>query len=225
MISEKETLNMLMAIKNSGWTPDKNLSELKYVLLKSKEDFAKLPKTNCAYWIVTNEPIRHSMCSPSKYDFPKEIEGVGEIIYNGVSKNLKSRIENHLLRKKCEGQSAISVDLLISSDKPNSHVKFAFKKDFKKNTNPFLIERKSRITSYEDLFDLNISVQEKTFLKNSNNNNVYFWNGINVLWDKHVNYDWFVYYYECEDIMSSIIENQWRERFGKPKLCTYNGGR
>ena len=39
MISENETFNMLINIKNNGWTPDKNLSELKRVLLKSKEDF------------------------------------------------------------------------------------------------------------------------------------------------------------------------------------------
>ena len=80
----------------------------KKVLIDSSSSILDLPKTNAAYWITTNEPVLHSM---HKHTNPALLENGHEVIYNGVTMSLRSRIAEHLLRIKCKGNSGISVDL------------------------------------------------------------------------------------------------------------------
>ena len=218
MYTQNSTKQIIQRLNENCWTPDANLSEIPYVTITKEEDVKKIPKTNGAYWIVTNEPVNHSMFGNK--EFPAKI-GDFEIIYNGIAGNLQGRAKAHLLRTKCAGMSGISVDLYMGDQRPSSHIKAAFST---KKKVPYIDGR--RVVTQSDLQKLALSSQERAWLgQQGSDDEILFWNGINVLWSKHRPFEWRFYFYEGEKMMTNIIEDKWRERYGKPRLCSYNGGR
>ena len=219
MIEEQKTIEMFEILNKNGWVPAEDLSGLPYIVCKTEEDLCKLPKDNCAYWIATNEPVEHSM---HRSPFPKKMKDDFEIIYNGVAGSLQGRMKNHLLREECAGQSGISVDIFTNPQNPGSHVKKAF------STNPrakVILVGGARVSNKQDLLKMNLSQEEEEWITQSSGKDIFLWNGINVSWPKHVNYEWRVYYYQCDHLVSSFIEIKWREHHGYPKLISYKSGR
>ena len=146
----------------------------------------------------------------------------GEIIYNGIAKDdIRGRIQKHLLGNVEEGFSAISIDLYLSTE-----VKSHKKKICSKKGNSAYFEN-IRIRNKELCQNLNFTDKEISFLNNSNSEEYYFRNGINVTEEKHINHTYIVYYLSGFKSLSygEIIEKRWREKFGLPRLCTYNKGR
>jgi hypothetical protein len=235
MYSESKTKQVFEELRSNIWTPDCNLTGAQKVLIKSFKDIDTLPKTNCAYWISTNEPVYHTMHlhkTPTK-------NGNEEIVYNGVANGLRGRMHNHLLREKCEGMSGISVDLYFV-DSASSHIKKAYSPNISFQNGMSTADRRKNIfvpsksakkgfdkpSSPQDLLNIYLSEEEQSFVNSKNSGStIWLYNGINVMWDKHKNYDWFVHYYECDNNMSAMIEKVWRERFGYPRLISYTKGR
>lgn len=218
MYTQAETKSKIQALNENIWTPDAALSQIPYVVITRQEDLKNVPKTNGAYWIVTNEPVNHSMFGNK--EFPVKI-GDFEIIYNGIAGDLQGRAKAHLLRTKCAGMSGISVDLYMGDQCPKSHIKAAFST---KKKVPYIGGQ--RVATQSDLQKMALSSQELAWLKQQcDEDEILFWNGINVLWPKHRPFEWRFYYFEEEKIMTDMIENKWRERYGKPRLCSYNDGR
>ena len=224
MFSEKESFENFNSFSEKMWIPNENLDGCIKVLLKKQEDFDLIPKKVGAYWILTDEPINHSMSS-SNIQKPNIINGF-EIIYNGVASNLNSRSKEHLFREKCEGQSVISVDLYIEQKNiSDSHVKYAWfdKIQGKGKKTPYIL--KEKISCKDDIFLLNLSNEEIEFVKNCEKNYIKFWNGININWNKHKDFNWYFCYYESNTFLADLIEKKWRKVYGKPKLCSYTEGR
>ena len=221
MLTEQETIQLSQSLSKDGWVPAGDLHDLPYVVIKSTSDLLKIPSKQGAYWIVTNEPVEHSMHNRSFPAKIKEEKNESEIIYNGVAGNIRGRASVHLLREKCEGMSGISVDLFTGSAPPRSHVKKAFVAG--RGKVPYI--NGTLVSAKEDLHKMNLSQKEKDYVSQSNNEQIFLWNGINVSWEKHVNHEWRVYYYVCDHSMSSHVEIKWRERNGNPKLNSYKAGR
>jgi hypothetical protein len=225
MYSKSKTEELLLELSERVWVPKAELNDtaIDQVTLKSQSDLNKIPKSNGAYWIVTNEPVPHSMTKYSGTPRPKKFGNGYEVIYNGIAQDLRKRIKDHLFRAKVKGQSGISVDIYSGNETIKSHVKTAFNKSNKK----YKYVGDAKIDDIEKLKLLNLSPVEKAFVKNNPNiEKVYFWNGINVTWEKHKFYTWKVYYFQNDDkIFTDIIEKKWREQHGLPRLCTYKAGR
>jgi hypothetical protein len=114
-------LEELLSLK----TPNDRLHFCECIKLTKESDFEKIPKNKGGiYFITTNENINHSFHNKNK-KFPK-IHDDFTIIYNGTSSDLYSRSKNHLLRDKNKGMSGISVDILTTEEKVESHTKCCF---------------------------------------------------------------------------------------------------
>lgn len=207
--------------KESGqWSmPNAKLKKVKFVEIRNEKDFDKIPKSGGVYWIETNEPVEHLLhndVTPCKNnDF--------EIIYNGLAKDdIRSRIKKHLLRGESDGWSAISIDILLKGKDPKSHTKKAMAT---KGKVPYI--NGEQVRNLELLEKFHLSEEEKKFVEKSNKDTFYFHNGINCLTNtKHNVYVYKVYFIAnlCE-VYASFIEKTWRERFGRPRLCSYKSGR
>ena len=200
--------------------PDKRLTNVENILLKTEEDFNKIPKRGGCYWIATNEPIKHSF---HKYDLPEKIDSF-EIIYNGIAKgNIQWRIKNHLLSDN-PGWSGIKIDILLKSYKGGFRQR-AFSS--KKRTHvPYL--DKVPIRSKEDLLKLHLSDTEISYIKdNEDEETFYFRNGINIFQDKHKKFQYKVYFISGLKSITYLdyIEKAWRNKFKQPRLCKYKLGR
>ncbi len=198
--------------------PNETLENVDWVIVKSANDLLKIPKAGGCYWIWTDRDIHHSFNNkrhPAKFDS-------GEIIYNGIAKDdVRGRVQKHLVGHPEEGFSAISVDLY-----PNSNVESHKKKACSAKGNSAYFNQQ-RIRNKNYLANLNFSPEEITFIDSEEGAEFYFRNGINVTDAKHVNNTYKVYFI-C-DLKSlsygDIIEKRWREKYGLPRLCTYNKGR
>lgn len=223
MYTQKATKEIIQELRKNCWTPDENLSGVPYVEISKTEDLKSIPKTNGAYWIGTEEPVKHSMFKPDKkHPFPAKMNNGFEIIYNGVAGHLQGRAQAHLLRKDVAGMSGISLDLYMGDKPPASHIKAAFSSGKKKV--PFIDGK--RIKEMSDLQNILHFEEEKNWLNEQEaREEILFWNGINVLWEKHKQFKWRFYFYEGDKMMTDIIEDMWRKRYGKPRLCSYNDGR
>lgn len=220
IFSENESLENFNLFLEKMWIPNEKLDGCEKILLKDKKDFDLIPKTSGAYWILTDEIVKHSMDLHTRK--PNKINGF-DIIYNGIAGDLNSRAKEHLYREKCEGQSGISVDLYIETKKiSDSHVKYACGKGKKV---PYLLEKNGKISCKEDVFLLNLSNEEIEFVKNCNEDYIKFWNGINISWNKHKNFNWYFCYYKSISPLTELIEKKWRNVYGKPRLCSYTTGR
>ena len=225
MWSRKQTETFIKELEDNAWTPDAELRGAKKVTIDSRQSLLDLPKSNAAYWVSTNEPVLHSM---HKHTNPMLLENGHEVIYNGVTMGLRSRITEHLLRKKCKGNSGISVDIFCDDIPPSSHIKKAMAPGRKKtcfvNTDLGL----TRVQSNKKLLSrMNLTSKEAAFVDSNKTDTIYFWNGINVCWDKHKEYEWVVHYVETASNpeYTGIIEHLWRERYGYPRLISYLKGR
>ena len=205
-------------------TPNDKLHFCEYIKLTKESDFEKIPRNKGGiYFITTNENINHSFHNKNK-KFPK-IHDDFTIIYNGTSSDLYSRAKNHLLRDKNKGMSGISVDILTTEEKVESHTKCCFSKNKKKKT-PFIIETGTRISDFNQCYQLNIFEKEQKFISENKNKIIYFKNGINVLSEKHINFEWKFYYLIIEShSVRDMVETNWRKKYGTPILCTYHEGR
>jgi hypothetical protein len=218
MLTEQQSIELFNKLNKDGWAPEASLDGLPYATIKTETDLLSLPKKNCAYWIATTEPVEHSM---HKHQFPQKMNDGFEIIYNGVAGDLRGRMKNHLFRDTCAGLSGISVDIFTQPQSPGSHVKKAFST---KPKDKVIYVQGSRVSNKEDLLKMNLTQQEESWI-NTSTGNIFLWNGINVTWPKHVNHEWRVYYYQCDQSMSSFVEIKWRERHGHPRLISYLSGR
>lgn len=205
-------------------TPNDRLHFCECIKLTKESDFEKIPKNKGGiYFITTNENINHSFHNKNK-KFPK-IHDDFTIIYNGTSSDLYSRSKNHLMRDKNKGMSGISVDILTTEEKVESHTKCCFSTNKRKKT-PFIIETETRISEFNQCYQLNTSEKEQKFISENNNKIIYFRNGINVLSEKHINFEWKFYYLIIEShSVRDIVETNWRKKYGTPILCTYHEGR
>lgn len=205
--------------------PNKTLDNVRNIELKSRNDFDKIPKAGGCYWFLTNEPINHSF---HKHKLPEKL-GDFDVIYNGKAKDdIQSRIKYHLLIDNQDPPwSAISTDILPIKYE-GSHRKRAM--SIKENTKvPYLNSKPIR--TKEKLLQLNLSTEEKKFIKSNDFINFYFRNGINVFDEnfdiKHSNYIYKVFYIVGLKSVSyiDVIEKRWRDCCGLPRLCTYKSGR
>lgn len=198
--------------------PNENLEEVPFVIIKGYDDLLKIPREGGCYWIWTDREIYHSF---NNNPHPKKFNN-GEIIYNGIAKDdIRGRIQKHLLGNVEEGFSAISIDIYF-----NTHVKSHKKKICSKKGNSAYYN-KNRIRNKEDLNHLNFTQDELFFINNNESDEYYFRNGINVTEIKHISNIYKVYYLSGFKSLSygDIIEKRWREKYGLPRLCTYNKGR
>lgn len=212
--------------------PNNSLSDVKCTILKNPSDFENIPKSKGVYWIWTNEPIIHILHEPTKSILKKikiiinnkDVEG--EIIYNGVAQdNIYNRIKNfHLYASPDNGISGISVDVYMNGE-VKSHKKKILSKNPKEKV-PYINNEK--IKTKDDALKLFLSEEEKEFIKNSENKNFYFRNGINIFEKKHKKYNFIVFYIgnlKSESYMG-FIEKQWRKTHKiYPRLCSYSSGR
>jgi len=200
----------------------------------NENNFINLPKTPGNYWILTNEPIKHSF-NPHFNDRPKPFlynKINYNIIYNGIAQNIQSRIISHLNRIEPKGSgdmSGISLDILHRKYK--SHNKLLWKSQ--KNAKKPYYEEKKKPVEYDDLSDF-YSQEDTEDVKNfcktiSVDTNVYFKNGIDIKENKHSKYSWIVIYYDMNDYtytrIGHIIESEWRKNNGYPMLGSYKSGR
>jgi hypothetical protein len=89
-----------------------------------------------------------------------------------------------------------------------------------------------RITSKEQLLQLFLSEYEEDVIKNTEAEQFFFRNGINITEAKHRAFDFRAYFIVDRTSSSStfpsylsFIEKRWREQYGLPKLCSYFAGR
>jgi hypothetical protein len=159
--------------------PDKELTNVDQILIKSEKDLENIPEGGGSYWIWTNEPVYHSL---HKNQTPQPLKG-GEIIYNGIAKDdVKGRIRHHLFGKEDAKWSGISVDIYLG--KSSSHRKKACcpeKKVAYINNEP--------IRSVPQLLKLFLSEEEKQFINASKSETIYFRNGINISDPIHNKFD------------------------------------
>ena len=200
--------------------PDERLTNVEHVLLKTEEDFNKIPKEAGCYWIATTEPVKHAF---HKYDTPEKIDSF-DIIYNGISKkSIKWRIKNHLLSDN-PGWSGIKIDILLEPYEGGFRQK-AFS-SIKRSHVPYL--DKVQIRSKEDLFKLHLSAEEISYIRNNEDNNTfYFRNGINIFQDKHKDFQYKVFFISGLKSITYLdfIEKAWRDKYHLPRLCKYKSGR
>lgn len=214
----KEIDTEIYNFENNLIIPNETLENVPSIIIKNFEDLGKIPKEGGCYWIWTDRIINHSF---NRNKHPEKFNN-GEIIYNGIAKDdIRSRIQKHLLGNVEEGFSAISIDLYL-----NTEVKSHKKKICSKKGNSAYFEN-NRIRNKELCKNLNFTDDEISFINNSNSEEYYFRNGINVTEEKHINHTYKVYYLSGFKSLSygDIIEKRWREKFGLPRLCTYNKGR
>lgn len=214
---------------NSIVIPNGNLAKVDYVEFKNINDFEKLPKANGCYWIWTNAPVKHRL---HKNKTPKLIEKIfkgkkhiGQIIYNGVSDNIKDRIQRHLLSNGNPSWSAISVDVLFSE--VVSHRKKAMATNKEKKVPYVLFKNKLlKIINKKLLLRIWLTKKEKTFICRSSKTQYFFKNGINVFDKKHTKRIYRAYFITgISQTYRDYIEKMWRERYGQPVLCSYKKGR
>jgi len=206
--------------------PNESLEDVSFIELNSIQDFEKISTEGGCYWIVTNEPIKHTF---HRNPLPQKINE-HDIIYNGIAKdNVQERIKRHLLiQEEDPGWSAMSIDLLMEEHKAYHRQKAM---DIKDRTRvPYLIKENKLIPirSVELLMELNLSETEKNYiLKNKNFKRFHFVNGINVFHEKHSPYNYRVYFISGLKSTSYLefIEKEWRKRYGLPRLCSYMSGR
>jgi hypothetical protein len=202
--------------------PDASLKNVPSVIIRSIKSLNELVDGGGCYWIWTNEPIIHSM---HKHRTPEKFNG-GEIIYNGIAgENLKGRIISHLFAKEDQGWSGMSVDLLMNNN-DLSHRKKAMSKSKKGKKKVPYINGKP-INDIDSLLQINLSKEEKNFIKNNKVANILFRNGINVCDPKHSGFRYKVYFIQGLTALTyfQYIEKKWRDLYGLPKLCSYSSGR
>jgi len=207
-------------LESKAKIPSLTLQNVPNIKLKKLSDFDEIPNTGGCYWIWTNERVHHRL---HRRKTPNGFNN-GEIIYNGLAKdNIQGRIKQHLLSDFDAGWSGISID--IYTKKSPSHRKRAMSNKDRVKV-PYLADGQ-RINSIKLILKLNLSSDEKKFIKKNKNDEFFFRNGINIFEKKHKSNDFRIYY--ITNLMSlsyaEFIEKKWRERHGSPKLCSYISGR
>jgi hypothetical protein len=213
-----------LQITQNAVIPNQTLRKVDYINLKTERDLFKIPEQKGCYWIWTNEKVVHSFhtdVTPDK--ITAKIKGKitsGEIIYNGLaSGNIQARIFNHLYSKPDAGRSGISLDLYFKTSK--SHRKKAMAT---KGKVPYI--GKTPIRDIETLLNLFLSKEESFYIKSKQAKVHFFRNGINFLDGKHKKHKYRVYYISgIDQLYAQFIEKKWREKYGRPKLCSYKSGR
>lgn len=171
------------------------------------------------------------------------------VVYNGVSGNLRIRMKEHLLRPDAKGgfgsQSGISLDLLLQGSVVGSHAKCLWSNTHSKkvpkiwNSNSVLSKSGGTsgtsglskgtftrsATKDELLRALPLSLEERTYAA-ACTGDIYLKNGIHTGDAKHAAYIWrFVYAPVRDHAVRDYVEDQWRQLYGVPVLCSYLSGR
>lgn len=196
--------------------PNGKMENVDSVLVKDTTDLNLLPSGGGCYWIWTNEPVKHSL---HKHNTPNALNE-GEVIYNGIAKDdVKGRIFHHLFGFEDASWSGISLDIYTKNSL--SHRKKVCSPTGKV---PYL--NRMPIRTKEQVLQLYLSEVEINFITNNQSLEVYYFrNGINIKDEKHINYEFRVFYITgLTSLYLEHIEKKWRE-FGLPKLCSYSTGR
>ncbi len=206
--------------------PEFNLSNVDFVEIKNRQDLNNivpvLGHAGGCYWIWTNEPINHYF---HKNKIPTGFNG-GEVIYNGIAKDdIRGRISNHLFSTEHEDRSGISIDIYkhLSSSHHKKACSLSGKVPFVFNN----VEREYlRVVNKTLLNKLNLSKDEKEYIKSTVFDKYYFRNGIDITEDKHKKHEYRIYYIiGLSSLYIEHIEKEWRANYGLPKLCSYSSGR
>lgn len=208
--------------------PNSRLDGLAYTILKSVCDLKKIPTDGGAYWLVTNEIIDHKM---HKNKIPELLDldnDKFEIIYNGKASDLRNRAKAHLFRSMNKGgsksQSSISVDIFTGKLPAHvSHIKHAHSLDNSKV--PYTNDNKKLthtiLSNQESLTD-----DERSFVTQNKQHEIFFKNGIDVSDTKHCLYEYRFYYLPIiSPVLRDPIEVAWRKKYNQPRLCTYRENR
>lgn len=195
--------------------PNRNLDQVDSILLRNRNDLTQIPSGGGCYWIWTNEPVYHSL---HRHPTPTNFDG-GECIYNGIAKDdVKGRVFHHLFGYEDASWSGISMDIYTNNSV--SHRKKACSPSGKV---PYI--NNIPIRNREQLLMLHLSENETNYVGHQQTNVFYFRNGINIEEDKHINFDFRIYFIVgLTSLYLEYIEKKWRE-FGLPKLCSYSTGR
>ena len=202
--------------------PSRTLVGLKHVDIKCVLDHKSLPETQGNYWIATDEVICH-LFHPGKINVPRPLKNKMNIVYNGITTDIRGRIMQHLLRKGGKGMSGIYVDLLRRDEAECiSHTKLAWHQQQGKRG--IYTDDGERLQSPRQL---HMSCAERRWVSKARRHQpIYFKNGIDVGEHKHRGHVWRVYYMECPNkFVNDIVEKQWRRLYGLPRLCTYSEAR
>ncbi len=205
--------------------PDKDLSNVPSILVKKPTDLDVIPPKGGCYWIWTDEPVKHKF---HKGKIPDKViynSKEGSIIYNGIAKdNIKARLTHHLFSDQNQGWSGISMDIIPSE--PVSHAKKAMSISNNKSKVALLLDG-TRINTVQLLSELPLSPSERGFIKTPYRSVFYFRNGINVRDEKHIIFDFVVFYITGLESKSYLeyLEKKWREEYNLPQLCSYKSGR
>jgi len=209
----------VVAFEESIRIPTRTLTNVPNIAIRREIDLTEIPNQGGCYWIWTNEPIHHTL---HRNDNPDPFNS-GEIIYNGHTKdNIRWRVRNHLFSSPGEGWSGISVDILL--DYAVSHRKKAMSIQPRAKT---AYVNRERVTNKDALLQLNLTEAERNYIQNTDSNVFYFRNGINIAEEKHLDYEFRVYFIVglSSATYMDFIENEWRRKYGLPKLCSYSSGR
>jgi hypothetical protein len=206
--------------------PKWDLSDVPSLLVKHQEDLKSLPKGGGCYWIWTDEPVWHKL--HKEKEIPKKVKYStkdGAIVYNGIAKdNVKARLMHHLFGDPNQGWSGISMDILKYD--AQSHAKKAMSTNGKSKVAMLL--NGTPIRDIDTLLDnLHLSEDEKNYIYQHSETDIYFRNGINVTEEKHKNFDFVVFYITGLKSKSYLeyIEKKWRDEYKLPQLCSYKSGR
>lgn len=202
---------------------DNKLTNVSFVEVKGESDLLTIPKAaGGVYFITTNERVLHTF---HNHTIPSPLQNGFEVVYNGVAKDLRERARKHLLRTVNKGMSGMSIDVLTSGEKVESHTKCCFSANLKAKT-PYVNGK--RIKTIEDVNLMNLSNTEKTFVlqHKDGKRSFYMKNGIDVADAKHSSYTYRFYFCPIKSHnVRDIVETSWRKMYGLPRLCTYSEGR
>jgi hypothetical protein len=241
--------------------PDEELTGCDVVdVLRDPDWRARVPKAGGVYFIVTDEPVLHCLHSGDRKIPRASDEMIGavpggpafQVVYNGISDDLRARVADHLLRPDARGapgsMSAISVDLHFhdasaarrgagAAGGQDSHAKLAWAEGGGRRCKlPKMLaladgaepRRYTRPVSREDaLRRLHLSAAElERAARHGADDVLRFKNGIAVSAEKHSNYRWLFVFVVCQNhLMRGYLETRWRELHGVPLLCSYIKGR
>lgn len=222
----KDSAKQMIKDQQNYAVPARDLSDLEYVDIKSYKDFELIPKDGGAYWIATDEHIKHST---NKYDDQRVSFNGLEVIYNGMSSSgVRGRIMQHLNRidkNEIGGQSGISIEPSCRFSQSHS------KKLLHPGNGHSLYFNGKRIRTIEQINEMDLPKEymdniNEAINSEKNKGVVYMRNGIDVLDEFHSKYTWRVYFLTgVPHEYADFVERKWRVNYGQPRLNTYISGR
>lgn len=172
------------------------------------------------YWDKREKELKKNKNAIEEFKLTNE--KLRKLKVTSIKDNIRWRVRNHLFSSPGEGWSGISVDILL--DYAVSHRKKAMSTQPRAKT---AYVNRERVTNKVALLQLNLTEAERNYIQNTASNVFYFRNGINISEEKHLDYEFRVYFIVglSSATYMDFIEKEWRRKYGLPKLCSYSSGR